>query len=358
MKSCHSFDSVVTKELLGLVWERYSITNDYELYVPQPGQRPFDPFVNGFELSTNALEVGFRFPLHLVMEAYSNGGASRPSQMAPNSWCYMVAFLGECRGVGIVPTRTLLAMCFHLCKRRREMVNLKALRGMPHMSIAHVIAHATASSTREEPTKAPKVRLPEGGDTCPKKKPKLGFWKMSKSTTAQEATAREACGAKEGLEIDRSGTTDRGLGVISYMGDKITDLHNEIRELKASPSPEAMVAVDQRATDLQSKVGQRCEMPKKRYMPEFRRYPKKLKGPKVSLGSLLLEKVEVSPHPLFRHYVPRSFQFEVLEKRSRALFGCPYDAWEFLDLCVEGFDDPFLEVFKDCQFVTLARPLV
>ncbi|RWW24423.1 hypothetical protein GW17_00011298 [Ensete ventricosum] len=260
---------------------------------------------------------------------------------------------------------------------------------MPRMSIAHVVAHATASSTREEPTKAPKVRLPEGGDTRPKKKPKLGFWKMSKSTTAQEATAREACGAKEGLEIDRSGTTDRGLGVlrgrsrleqpeqrgstlchgladhvhdvgkvISYMGDKITDLHNEIRELKASPSPEAMVAVDQRATDLQSKVGQRCEMPKKRYMPEFRRYPKKLKGPKVCLGSLLLEKVEVSLHPLFRHYVPRSFQFEVLEKRSRALFGCPYDAWEFLDLCVEGFDDPFLEVFKDCQFVTLARPLV
>ncbi|RRT76736.1 hypothetical protein B296_00008291 [Ensete ventricosum] len=268
MKSCHSFDSVVTEELLGLVWERYSITNDYELYVPQPEQRPFDPFVNGFELSTNALEVGFRFPLHPVVEACSNGGASRPSQMAPNSWRYMVAFLGECRGVGIVPTRTLLATwglvqlhgvripSFLYVLYRFvvdcpfcdiEMVNLKALRGMPRMSIAHVVAHATASSTREEPTKAPKVHLPDGGDTRPKKKPKLGFWKMSKSTTAQEATTREACGAKECLGIDRLGMTDRELWVLRGRS------RLERPEQRGS---KVMVAVDQRATDLQSKVNQ------------------------------------------------------------------------------------------------------
>ncbi|RZR95822.1 hypothetical protein BHM03_00024712 [Ensete ventricosum] len=40
------------------------------------------------------------------------------SQVAPNSWRYLIAFLGECQGAGIIPSRTLFFACFHLCKSR------------------------------------------------------------------------------------------------------------------------------------------------------------------------------------------------------------------------------------------------
>ncbi|THU43910.1 hypothetical protein C4D60_Mb02t01830 [Musa balbisiana] len=39
-----------------------------------------------------------------------------PSQMAPNSWRYLVAFVGECRGARIESTRTLFLAYFRLCK--------------------------------------------------------------------------------------------------------------------------------------------------------------------------------------------------------------------------------------------------
>ncbi|THU55983.1 hypothetical protein C4D60_Mb11t12450 [Musa balbisiana] len=36
--------------------------------------------------------------------------------MAPNSWRYLVAFLGECHYTNIVPTRSLFLSCFRLSK--------------------------------------------------------------------------------------------------------------------------------------------------------------------------------------------------------------------------------------------------
>ncbi|RWV77298.1 hypothetical protein GW17_00061890 [Ensete ventricosum] len=36
--------------------------------------------------------------------------------MAPNSWRYLIVFLGECRGAGIIPSRTLFFACFLVCK--------------------------------------------------------------------------------------------------------------------------------------------------------------------------------------------------------------------------------------------------
>ncbi|RWV84464.1 hypothetical protein GW17_00053820, partial [Ensete ventricosum] len=36
--------------------------------------------------------------------------------MAPNSWRYLVVFIGECRGASIVRTYTLVSFCFQLCK--------------------------------------------------------------------------------------------------------------------------------------------------------------------------------------------------------------------------------------------------
>ncbi|RZR82423.1 hypothetical protein BHM03_00008852 [Ensete ventricosum] len=37
-----------------------SISSEYDLHVSEVGQRPFNPFANGFELLVDALEVGLR----------------------------------------------------------------------------------------------------------------------------------------------------------------------------------------------------------------------------------------------------------------------------------------------------------
>ncbi|RWV77483.1 hypothetical protein GW17_00061675 [Ensete ventricosum] len=66
MKSCH--DWILSVELLSAVQEHYSIPSEYVLHAPALGQQPYDSFPNGFSISTDALEVGLRFPLHPVIE--------------------------------------------------------------------------------------------------------------------------------------------------------------------------------------------------------------------------------------------------------------------------------------------------
>ncbi|KAJ8467478.1 hypothetical protein OPV22_030030 [Ensete ventricosum] len=67
-------------------------------------------------ISVDALEAGLRFPLHPLIEECLKWWRISPSQVAPNSWRYLVVFLGECRGAGIIPTRDLFMTCFRLCK--------------------------------------------------------------------------------------------------------------------------------------------------------------------------------------------------------------------------------------------------
>ncbi|RRT51245.1 hypothetical protein B296_00048268 [Ensete ventricosum] len=67
-------------------------------------------------ISVDALEVGLWFPLHLLIEECLRWWRISPSQVAPNSWRYLIVFLGEYREVGIIPTRDLFMACFRLCK--------------------------------------------------------------------------------------------------------------------------------------------------------------------------------------------------------------------------------------------------
>ncbi|RZS27888.1 hypothetical protein BHM03_00061420 [Ensete ventricosum] len=69
-------------------------------------------------ISVDALEVGLRFPLHPLIEECLTWWRISPCQVAPNSWRYLIVFLGECRGAGIIPTRDLFIACFRLCKSR------------------------------------------------------------------------------------------------------------------------------------------------------------------------------------------------------------------------------------------------
>ncbi|RWW40836.1 hypothetical protein BHE74_00053718 [Ensete ventricosum] len=118
MKSDHDLDTTVTEGSLAVIRERYSIPAEYGLHVPQPEQRPYSLDAPDMCISVDALEAGLQFPLHPLIEKCLRWWWISPNQVAPNSWCYLVVFLGECRGVGIIPTRDLFMTCFRLCKSR------------------------------------------------------------------------------------------------------------------------------------------------------------------------------------------------------------------------------------------------
>ncbi|RZS26122.1 hypothetical protein BHM03_00059427 [Ensete ventricosum] len=96
--------------------ERYNIPTEYGLQVPQPRQRPYSSDAPRVCISVDALEAGLWFPLHPTIEECIRWWRISPSQVAPNSWRYLVVFLGECRGAGIIPTRNLFMACFRLYK--------------------------------------------------------------------------------------------------------------------------------------------------------------------------------------------------------------------------------------------------
>ena len=85
LKSWYDVDSVVTEELLRVLWDRYRISKCYGVHAPRLGQWPYDQFPDGFGLTVGALEAGLRFPLHAVIEECLRKWGISSSQMAPNS---------------------------------------------------------------------------------------------------------------------------------------------------------------------------------------------------------------------------------------------------------------------------------
>lgn len=79
MKLSHDYDSIMTEQLLECLRERYNIPADYELHAPWPKHRSYDPLPNGFKLTIDALEVGLRFLLHSIIEAYLEWWRISPS---------------------------------------------------------------------------------------------------------------------------------------------------------------------------------------------------------------------------------------------------------------------------------------
>ncbi|RWW71898.1 hypothetical protein BHE74_00020345 [Ensete ventricosum] len=94
MKADHDLDTAVTEGSLAVIRERYSIPVEYGLHVPQPRQRPYSSDAPGMCISVDALEAGLRFPLHPLIEECLRWWRISPSQVAPNSWRYLVVFLG------------------------------------------------------------------------------------------------------------------------------------------------------------------------------------------------------------------------------------------------------------------------
>ena len=112
----HDLDSVVSGSSLEKLRERYYIPAEFVLVAPDPGQRSYDPIPRGFALTQDALEAGLRLPLHPLIVSCLSLWRISPSQVTPNSWRYLVAFLGECYYANITPTRNLFLSCFRLLK--------------------------------------------------------------------------------------------------------------------------------------------------------------------------------------------------------------------------------------------------
>ncbi|CAL9101413.1 unnamed protein product, partial [Musa textilis] len=112
----HDQDSTLDESSLGILRRRYGIPEEYILAAPEAGQRAFDPVPRGFALTLDALEAGLRLPLHHIIVSCLSLWRVSPSQITPNSWRYLVAFLGECHYAGITPTRDLFLSCFRLFK--------------------------------------------------------------------------------------------------------------------------------------------------------------------------------------------------------------------------------------------------
>ncbi|THU60991.1 hypothetical protein C4D60_Mb07t18580 [Musa balbisiana] len=116
LKSWHNVDSVVTEDLLRVLRDRYRIPECYGLHAPRPGQRPYDQFPDGYELTVGALEAGLRLPVLPVIGDCLRYWGILPSQVSLNSWRYLVALIWECQGARIEPSQSLFRACFRLCK--------------------------------------------------------------------------------------------------------------------------------------------------------------------------------------------------------------------------------------------------
>ncbi|RWW60686.1 hypothetical protein BHE74_00032337 [Ensete ventricosum] len=146
MKTFHDFKSAVTEGALVAIHKCYSIPEEYMRHAPLSEQRPYSLGSSKLSISVDALEVGLRFPLHPIIEECLGWWRISPSQVAPNSWRYLVAFFIEYHGAGIIPSRNLFMACFRLCKSRGgyylttraefkiSAMDLSTLRDMPKMS--------------------------------------------------------------------------------------------------------------------------------------------------------------------------------------------------------------------------------
>ncbi|URD75388.1 hypothetical protein MUK42_35474 [Musa troglodytarum] len=107
----HDQDSTLDESSVGILWRRYSIPAEYASRSAGSGLIRSQ----GLCSIADALEA-VPLPLHPVIVSCISLWRISPSQVTPNSWRYLVAFLGECHYANITPTRNLFLSCFRLFK--------------------------------------------------------------------------------------------------------------------------------------------------------------------------------------------------------------------------------------------------
>ncbi|RWV84215.1 hypothetical protein GW17_00054086 [Ensete ventricosum] len=72
----HDKDSVIIESSLPKIRATYRIPDDFDLHILEARQRPFDPFLNGFSLSVDALEVELKDEIGPVVITATKAQAS------------------------------------------------------------------------------------------------------------------------------------------------------------------------------------------------------------------------------------------------------------------------------------------
>ncbi|RRT39643.1 hypothetical protein B296_00048145 [Ensete ventricosum] len=199
MMSDHDLDTAVTEGSLAVIRERYSIPAEYGLYVPEPGQRPYSFDVLGICISVDALEVGLRFSLHPLIEECLRWWRISPNQVTPNSWRYLMVFLSECRGAGIIPTWDLFMACFRLCKSRggyylTAWVDFR-VSGAPSSNKGWKVTGGKAPPTHpiaREVDASPAREAPRASSKRPASPPRLSKLKLRKALEEDEGAVEKA----------------------------------------------------------------------------------------------------------------------------------------------------------------------
>ncbi|RRT37696.1 hypothetical protein B296_00056770 [Ensete ventricosum] len=263
MKSCHDFDSTILVESLVLIRKLFSIPDKYALHAPQPRQRSYHKYPDGFSLFVDALEAGLRFPLHPVIGECLSRWRVSPSQIAPNSWRYLITFLGECRGSGIIPSRDLFLSCFQLCKGHG---------GYYLTARAGFRVEAAPSNNKGWKSRFMYISHPQGREFGLEWSQAFGKWfaeatshpqkkvKASDRHRTQHAEGGSKPHSSKGKEQTQhycmalaNHAHDVGQ-VISLMDNKAEGLKKEIIDLRAGSGPKAIAAAELKAAEAQTLV--------------------------------------------------------------------------------------------------------
>ncbi|RWV80433.1 hypothetical protein GW17_00058299 [Ensete ventricosum] len=216
MRSLFNVDSTVTTRRLVKVRKNYFIHLEYELHVPLSGERPYNAFPCGFNLSIDVLEARLKFPLHHVIEACLEQWRISPSQIVPNLWRYLVAFLWECYVSGISATRELIMACFRLSRGQAKYYLVA--RNEFHVSGAlssnkrwksHFLSRGLELPDRVDLSDGEQLCTGDVGVSMTEKRPSSGagvglrkrLWKMAAEQPANTSGSTARTSANKGKEM-------------------------------------------------------------------------------------------------------------------------------------------------------------
>ncbi|RRT31310.1 hypothetical protein B296_00057317 [Ensete ventricosum] len=214
-----------------------------------------------------------------------------------HSWRYLVVFLGECRGVGIIPTRNLFMACFRFCKSRggyyltarvgfrvsgapsnnKDQMDLGELRGMPKVTSGKVpptrptAREVGASPAREAPKaslKRPVVASTEQAEDAARRhkkvkvltrrhKSRLGEGEShSRSKGKEPAVPSEEpkAPADQHFQMSLFNRVHDAGRLITFMDYRIKQLQEELDAMKSNGSLQAVAKVEERTSELQEEL--------------------------------------------------------------------------------------------------------
>ena len=112
--SLESFESVLTRDDLRMLWGFYFIPAEFEIVLVDLGGRVDYPPSGYLGVYKEALKANLRFPLHSFIVKLLNVYLLSSAQIMPNSWRFIIGFLSLCFLWEVEPTINLFRTCYLL----------------------------------------------------------------------------------------------------------------------------------------------------------------------------------------------------------------------------------------------------